>query len=89
MNNYLEHFRYAVVALLGGVEMASEFFSIHPELIVELRVSAAFHCGKGGAPCKGARIFFDRELRPMLAADRAWAARSRIGSIDDVLGQHH
>jgi hypothetical protein len=82
---YFNEFQATVSVLLGGMEMAEEFFLYHPDLAEALRIHAAFHEGKGGAAWKGANIFFARELRSVLRADRAIATRTRIGSVEDVL----
>ena len=75
MNNYLNDFTAQVFTLLGGEDMAHEFFQLHPELITRMRTAALYHHGKGGAAHKGANIFHRFDLKPILAKDRRGACR--------------
>jgi hypothetical protein len=79
--NYLNKFTAKVNELLGGEEMANEFFKLHPELVTKMRVSALYHQSKGGASWKGAMIFHRFDLRPILAADRRRACNRPIPKI--------
>lgn len=78
MNQYLHDFTAKVVELLGGQDMAREFFRLHPELATKMRVAALYHHGKGGAAWKGANIFHRFDLTPVLRADRRRACRRPI-----------
>ena len=78
MNAYLRKFTSEVVVLLGGQEMAGEFFAMHPELPEKMRAAALYHHGKGGAAWKGASIFNRFELKPLIRADRRMACRQPI-----------
>ena len=82
MNRYLTEFTAHVVELLGGEDMAREFFQLHPELRTKLRLAALYHEGKGGAAHKGAAIFNRFDIRPVLRADQRRAWRKPIGGID-------
>lgn len=78
MNRYLADFTAQVFALLGGQEMAHEFFALHPELPEKMRAAALYHYTKRGAAHKGAKIFHRFELTPLLRADRRVACRRPI-----------
>lgn len=82
--NYLKRFEAAVSTLLGGCDMADEFFAFHPEMVEARRASAAYHRAKGGRYWKGALIFFRRTVQPVIRADRKAACKTRIGNIDEV-----
>ncbi len=74
MNNqasYATRFTDRVVTLLGGMEMAEEFFRLHPGHERRMRQASLYHrlTSTTGA-YKGALIFFTLSLRPMLVADR-------------------
>jgi hypothetical protein len=70
MNRYHALFTRKVFELLGGYEMAQEFFELHPELPEKMRAAALYHKRKGGAAWKGACVFHRFELTPLLRADR-------------------
>lgn len=67
--NYREQFESQVFTRLGGLEMAGEFFGLHPELRRGLKTHSEYHRRKGGAAWKGAAIWFGREARPALKHD--------------------
>jgi len=76
---YSERFAHLTVQRLGGLEMAEEFFRLHPEMVQAVRTAAIYHYGKGGSAYKGALIFFLRTIKPQLAADRV---RFRLEDLD-------
>ncbi len=85
---YLKRFERYLTVRLGGLEMANEFFALHPECIRLMRRSALFHRSKGGAAWKGAAIFMDYNVKPILAIDRKAACATRIPpmlSLDEYL----
>ncbi len=74
-SSYATRFINRVTTLLGGLEMAEEFFRLHPRHEMLMRQAALCHrvTANTGA-YKGAYIFFTLNLRPILAADRKAAA---------------
>jgi len=82
---YADKFRACLVTRLGGVEMAEEFFLNHPTLFVKMRMAGLYHRTKGGAAWKGAKIFFEQTVKPILAADRKLAMSIPPGTLDDYL----
>lgn len=67
---YLKRFNRGVIKRLGGVEMAEEFFVLHPEMVDKMKASAKYHFRKGGAAWKGAAIWFKLRVTPLLKEDR-------------------
>jgi hypothetical protein len=55
---------------LGGLEMATEFFRLHPQFVRFAMIATMMHFKKGGAAHKGAKLFFERRIQPQLRADR-------------------
>jgi len=75
---YWTRFVSHVYAHLGGLEMAEEFFKRHPGARISMRRSCRYHFGKKGASFKGAKIFFERTLLPILRKDHANAKQRPI-----------
>ncbi len=78
MRAYQRHFTRHVIQGLGGIDMADEFFQLHPELAAKIPAAAAYHEQKGGAAWKGAAIFHRFELKPVIQRDRRRACRRPI-----------
>jgi hypothetical protein len=78
-------FESIVYMLLGGLDMGSEFFRRHRAYLYSLRSARRYHFRKGGAPEKGASIWFDRVAKPQIDADRELAIKTPIPSHDDIL----
>ena len=76
IDRYWRLFDRHVAELLGGLDMADDFFRMHPRLARTMRVQMMIHFKKGGAAWKGAAIFFRRIVKPQLAADRKAAMRT-------------
>ena len=77
-DRYWKRFIGNVYARLGGLEMAEEFFERHPGARISMRRSCRYHFGKKGASYKGAKIFFERTLLPILQQDHAKAKKRPI-----------
>jgi hypothetical protein len=88
MKRYPARFEAAVSTLLGGQDMSEEFFRAHPELVPELRASAAYHEYKGGTAYKGAYIFFRQVLHPVLRSDFATAVKTPIPAKPSIDGRN-
>lgn len=73
MNTYYDRFKACVYVCLGGLDMAEEFFDMHPRMYASLRLWADYHYHKGGAAYKGAAIWYERVGKPQLKWDRELA----------------
>jgi hypothetical protein len=69
-NEYLEQFEAHANAYLGGLDMAGEFFAMHPDIKAGMVAVATMHMLKGGGPQRAAGVWFQRTLRPQLRRDR-------------------
>lgn len=69
---YFREFQNQVFTLLGGWEMANEFFRLHPEAAQRLPEEARYHFGKGGPKSaeNAAQAWFRFRAKPLLKADR-------------------
>ncbi len=67
---YKEKFIACVYTRLGGLDMAKSFFAAHRELRRKMMTDCRYHFDKGGAYWKGAAIFYDDRLAPVLKDDR-------------------
>lgn len=75
---YWPRFESHVYRLLGGLDMAEEFFNRHPGARISMLRSRRYHFEKGGAAHKGATIFYERTLKPIIARDRDRAKKRPI-----------
>lgn len=87
MRTYEQRFNAQLTKMLGGIEMATEFFGKHPEIPSRADWAMDYHRTKGGAAWKGACIFFRFHVKPILKADRLQACRLPIGADDSVDGR--
>lgn len=69
-NEYLQQFEAYANTYLGGLDMANEFFALHPDIKAGMRAVAMMHQAKGGSPERGAGVWFQRTLRPQIKRDR-------------------
>jgi len=69
-SDYYEDFEAHANAYLGGLDMADEFFAMHPDIKAGMRAVAMMHMAKGGSPERGAGVWFQRTLRPQVRRDR-------------------
>lgn len=76
---YWKRFEAGIITRLGGVEMADEFFAIHPKIKTVMVGSARYHHGKRGASWKAASIFFAQVIQPILKADRVASQKIKPG----------
>ncbi len=77
---YWKEFLGQVYELLGGIDMATEFFKAHPEQRRDMRAECRFHFNKGGTGTAqaGANIYFKQNLKRILQEDRAQATKKPI-----------
>jgi hypothetical protein len=75
--NYYDDFRSHVVTALGGIEMANEFFHLHPYMTRAMIQAAEYHYHKGGpgSAKSGAEIWMRTQVRDRLERDRRMAPR--------------
>lgn len=72
---YIRRFEEHTNVYLGGLDMADEFFRLHPDIWRGIRAVAMMHWLKGGSPERGAGVWFQRTLRPQLRRDRKAAVQ--------------
>lgn len=69
--NYYAEFEAAIFTRLGGLDMAREFFALHPH--IDLAGAATFH-EQAGRPVKmAAAAVYSRVIKPLLDADYKYA----------------
>jgi hypothetical protein len=73
---YVTAFQNQVYARLGGLEMATEFFTRHKRMVSLTRGYGESYHSIVVDPNFAAEVYFNRVLKPILAADRKAAQRA-------------
>lgn len=67
---YLQKFTLSIVTRLGGMEMAAEFFALHPDVERSVPRLAGLQRGAGVSPWKASAHFYRTVVQHYIDSDR-------------------